>query len=246
MPKSRAPRWALAAALLAAASLYLLDHAERPPRHPDDLCSMFSERRSWYRGARQAAERWGVSEGIQLAIIFQESSFRARVRPPRRKILWILPGPRPSSAYGYAQVVDSTWQQFRDRTGRSSAKRHRFADVAHFVAWYGDEIHRLTGIPKDDPYRLYLAYHEGPAGYARGSHLQKPWLLDVARRVETRARTYERQHAACAERLRRQGGWRWPLAVGALLLAVFLLRLWVRKRRPRRRKRRTGRGRASR
>ncbi len=51
--------------------------------------------------------------------------------------------------------------------------------------------------PKDDPYHLYLAYHEGPAGFQRKSFDAKPWLLGVARKVEQRAGLYQRQAAAC-------------------------------------------------
>ena len=188
---------------------------ERPPRRPGDLCAIFSQKPSWHASARSSFEDWGVPEAVQLAMIHQESGFRARVRPPRRKFLWIFPGPRRSTAYGYAQVLDSTWLQFRDASGRPRAERHRFDDAAHFIGWYGAEIHRLTGVAKDDAYRLYLAYHEGPGGYARGSHRGKPWLLEVARKVEARAGTYRRQYAGCRERLGRRRLW---CSLGIVLL----------------------------
>ena len=70
----------------------------RPPSEADDLCSIFEEKRSWHRSAKRSFEAWGISEAVQLAIIHQESSFRANARPPRRKVLWIFPGPRISSA----------------------------------------------------------------------------------------------------------------------------------------------------
>jgi hypothetical protein len=215
----RHPRTLLALAVLALA-VFLLTRPEEPPSNPDDLCAIFSDKRSWYLSARSSFETWGVPEAVQLAVIHQESGFRSRARPPRRWFLWILPGRRPSSAYGYAQVLDSTWQEFRESTGRRYAERHHFVDVAHFIGWYGNEIHRLTGIAKDDAYHLYLAYHEGPEGFNRGSHKDKPWLLATARRVDRRARTYQRQYDACAERLRQRVPWLVWLLILVLLLAL--------------------------
>jgi len=86
-------------------------------------------------------------------------------------------------------------------TGRRNAVRDDFGDVAHFVGWYGDLIHRATGIAKDDARDLYLAYHEGPRGYLLGRHREKEWLLDSAARVETRAQRYQEQYHGCRRRL---------------------------------------------
>lgn len=179
-----------------------------PPSDADDICSIFSEKRSWHRSAVGAFERWGVPEAVQLAIIHQESSFRARARPPRRRILWIFPGPRPSSAYGYGQVVDSTWDRYRRDTGQPGADRDDFGDVVDFIGWYAVHIERRAGIPRNDAYRLYLAYHEGPRGYVRGNHRHKAWLDRAARKVKHRADRYHQQYLGCRDRLR--GPWWWP------------------------------------
>ncbi len=210
---------------------------ERPPTNHRDLCAIFAEKRSWYLSAQASFERWGVPEAVQLALIFQESSFRARARPPRRKFLGIFPGRRPSSAYGYGQALDGTWRQFVDETGRPDAARYRFDDVTQFVGWYGTEIERLTGIDRTDPYRLYLAYHEGPGGYLRGSHQSKGWLLEAARKVESRARTYQRQYDGCRDRLWWLWIWGWTWRLSMLAFAAWLCFRWWRgpRRRPRRR-----------
>ncbi len=207
---------------------------ERPPGDPQDICAIFAEKRGWYASARASAARWGVPEAVLLAVIFQESSFRARARPPRRKFLWIFPGRRPSSAYGYAQALDGTWEQFVRDTDRPDAARYRFDDVAHFVGWYGTEIQRLTGIAKNDAYRLYLAYHEGPGGYLRGSHQEKRWLLATAKKVESRARTYQRQYDGCKDHLLWLWLWWWTWRLAVLVFAAWLLLRLVR--RPRRRR----------
>jgi hypothetical protein len=193
--------WILATAVLTVSC------ATRPPAEPDDLCAIFTEKRGWHKDARRAAERWGVPEAVQLALIHQESSFKAKARPPRRWFLWLIPGPRPSSAYGYGQVLDSTWQLYRLDTGRRWADRDDFGDVTDFIGWYAARSRARTGVAVSDAYSLYLVYHEGPGGYGRGSHLSKEWLLRVARKVEARAERYQGQYAGCRQRLERSRWW---------------------------------------
>lgn len=228
-------RLAVAGLLIFGLGAFWLTRSEPPPREPGDICSIFTEKRHWYRSARRSFQAWGVPEAVQMAIIHQESRFEERARPPRRKLWWIIPGRRPSSAYGYAQAINSTWTHFQTSTGRTGASRRDFGDVTYFVGWYGDQIHRHTGVAKNDAENLYLAYHEGPAGYLRGTHGGKAWLLGVARKVEARAARYQDQYDGCAERLRRD--WRWLLWLAAAIGALLGLRI-VLRRRPRRRKRR--------
>lgn len=199
--ESPAVRLGLGALALVVAVMAVASSCSGPPENPADLCAVFGEKRSWYRAAKRSFEEWGVPEAVQMSVIYQESAFRRRVRPPRRRILWIIPGPRPSSAYGYGQVVLPTWISYQRSTGRRTAVRDDFGDVAHFVGWYGDLIHRETGIAKEDARGLYLAYHEGPRGYLLGRHREKDWLLEAARRVEARSRRYQEQYDGCRRRL---------------------------------------------
>jgi hypothetical protein len=180
-----------------------------PPRQTDDICSIFREKRDWLNDAESARERWGVSEAVQLAIIHQESTFQSKARPARGTFLWVFPGARPSSAYGYGQVVDGTWALYQRSTGRGGASRSDFGDVTDFIGWYAHGIQQVTGIPKNDAYRLYIAYHEGPQGYKRGTHKAKAWLPKIAQKVKDRAARYQRQFDGCKKDLPR-GSWFWP------------------------------------
>lgn len=174
--------------------------ATSPPRDPEDICAIFAEKRSWRKAARKSEKRWGTPVHVQMAIIYQESAFEHDAKPPRRKLLGIVPWTRPSNAYGYAQALDSTWQAYRDDSGRRFASRERFADAIDFVGWYTDQSQRSVGISKWDPYNQYLAYHEGAAGWKRGTHRGKAWLLDTAQRVDRRAREWGAQLKRCPRR----------------------------------------------
>lgn len=185
--------------------VWLVVTSPAPPREPDDLCAVFREKPRWHDAAVDAAARWSVSEATLLAIVFQESSFRADARPPRRTWLGVLPGFRPSSAYGFGQVLDATWQEYLDEGVRPGARRDRMDDVLDFIGWYARTIERRARVPRTAVRDLYLAYHEGPAGYARGSHLDSPTVLAAADRVAARARRYEAQYAGCRAELSDRG-----------------------------------------
>lgn len=194
-------RVALVAAAVALAGIAC---SARPPRNTEDICDMFGNRRGWYRAAKKASEKWGVPIHVQLAIIHQESRFRAKAKPPRRRILWIIPGPRPSSALGYTQALKSTWKDYVRSSGNCGADRDSFSDATDFIGWYAARTAEATGVFKGDAYSLYLAYHEGNGGFLRGTYRGKPWLLKAARRVQERSRLYERQLITCEERFKRR------------------------------------------
>jgi hypothetical protein len=183
--------------------------ASTPPDETDDLCAIFEEKDGWYRHAWRAQERWQIPVPTMMAFVHQESSYRARARPPRSKLFGVVPWTRPSSSFGYAQATKATWREYEDETGRHGADRNAFRDAIDFVAWYNAGSVRQLGIAPDDTYALYLAYHEGRGGYRRGTWKGKRWLRDTARRVDARSKQYARQLATCEHRLDR-GPWWWP------------------------------------
>ena len=141
--------------------------------------------------------RWGVPVAVQMATIYQESKFDAKARTPVNWTLGVIPMGRRSSAYGYAQAIDSTWDWYRDDTGKRRARRDRFSDAVDFMGWYMDQTQERNGIAKYDARNQYLAYHEGQNGFARGTHHSKGWLLRVADSVAARANLYSVQLASC-------------------------------------------------
>ena len=190
-------------AILVAASL-MAGCAYTPPSNPANACSIFKQKYSWYRATRKAQERWGTPKSFQLAIIRQESSFDKSAKPPRGRFLLIFPGKRKSSARGFPQAIDQTWDQYRRATGNSGASRNNFRDAADFVGWYTAQSTRRLGISYADSYSHYIAYHEGWGGYANESFRGKPGLQSVASDVANTAAAYERQLRGC-EKTKRNG-----------------------------------------
>ncbi len=173
------------------------------PRNIDDSCAIFAEYHSWFRAAERSERRWGVPIGVQLAIIHQESRFDAKAKAPRGRFLWVLPGRRLSSSYGYTQAVKPTWSEYIRSTGNHGADRDNFSDAIDFVGWYTNRSAQRLGLRRNDAFRLYLAYHEGDEGFRRGTHNSKAWLLGVADKVSKRAGRYQSRLATCRKRLQR-------------------------------------------
>ena len=176
----------------------------------NDICSIFEEKNGWYDDALDAQKEWGSPIPVMMAIMHQESRFRAKAKPPRKKIFGFIPGPRPSDAYGYSQALSGTWKEYKRSAGRYGADRDDFGDAIDFIGWYNYQSYKRSGIRRDDAYRLYLAYHEGHGGYNRGTYRKKSWLTDVARKVDNRAGSYGRRLQTCEEDLEDDGwffGW---------------------------------------
>ncbi|MES9941424.1 MAG: transglycosylase SLT domain-containing protein [Candidatus Thiodiazotropha sp. 6PLUC2] len=191
------------------AALLITSCSSSPPKSTGNACNIFDEKDDWYEASQESFEKWGVPIHLQLAIIHQESRFEHDAKPPRKKLFWFIPWFRKSSAYGYAQVKDSTWDWYRQQTGNRWADRDDYDDAVDFIGWYANYSNKKLGISKWDPYRQYLAYHEGHGGYKKGSYKKKPWLIKVARKVEKNAKRYRAQIASCRAELERGSGW-WP------------------------------------
>ncbi|UTW49568.1 hypothetical protein [Bacterioplanoides sp. SCSIO 12839] len=182
------------------------------PKNIGDVCEIFDEYYDWYNASKEVEKKYGIPISVTMAFIHQESKFIGDNRPPREWFLWIIPGPRPSSAYGYAQALDSTWAEYQKNTGHWGADRDDFEDAVDFIGWYNTRTIKRTGIQPHDANRLYLAYHDGAGGYLRGTYKNKPWLINVAKKVDRRAQQYQRQLVQCQEDLER--GWFWRTLFG--------------------------------
>jgi hypothetical protein len=167
------------------------------PRNLDNACGLAQERPQYFAAMQRTERRWGVPVPVQMAIIHAESRFIGDARTPVQWTLGVIPMGRQSSAFGYSQALDRTWEEYQQETRVRGAHRDRIQDATDFVGWYANKTRERNGIPLTDPRNQYLAYHEGHRGFATQSYLAKPWLMAVASRVETRAAMYDTQLRMC-------------------------------------------------
>lgn len=169
----------------------------KAPRQLDNACSILSERPTYLAAFKAAERKYGVPVHVQMATIYQESKFVSDARTPFRYAAGVVPLGRQSSAYGYSQALDGTWEEYQDQTGKRSARRDRIKDATDFMGWYMAQTQSRLGVPLSDARNQYLAYHEGRTGFARGSFNSKPWLVRVAGEVGQRSNLYAVQLRSC-------------------------------------------------
>ncbi len=169
------------------------------PRNLNDACSIVKQRPTYLKAMQQTYKKWGVPVQVQMATIYQESKFIGNARTPYQYALGIIPMGRQSSAYGYSQALDATWDEYRSSTGRRGARRDDIKAATDFMGWYMAESSEELGIGLGDTQAQYLAYHEGRTGYARGSYRSKSWLRRIAGEVDARADLYGQQLQACGK-----------------------------------------------
>jgi len=167
------------------------------PNNPDNLCHIFFGEIDWYEAARDAQGQWGTPIYVMMAIMYQESRFVDDAQPDRPWFLGVVPLPRDSSAYGYAQAQDPVWEEYRRHRPNSGADRDDFEDSIDFIGWYTHGSQKRLKVSKWDAYGQYLAYHEGRGGYQRKTYQGKPWLKKIANKVKRRAIRYNQQLKTC-------------------------------------------------
>ena len=167
---------------------YIPNGIESKPQDINNACKILLEKNYWIPSLYLAVNRWNTSPEVILAIIHQESSFRADARPIPLGV---------SSAYGYAQALDDTWALYKKKAKRPSARRDSFHDAVDFVGWYATITERLNRVSKTRADRIYLNYHEGWGGYKRQTYKSKPWLIAVAAKVYARTQEFRNHLANC-------------------------------------------------
>ncbi len=167
------------------------------PSNANNICSMFDEKRSWYRSAKRSEKKWGIPIPILMAVIYRESSFRAMVRPPRKKVLGFIPGRRLSTSLGYSQAKDETWSDYIKATKNHNASRTNFADSIDFVGWYLGRSVKHLNIAPTNAEALYASYHVGLSGYRKGSWRNSTHIKSAAAKVQTQSTRYASQLKTC-------------------------------------------------
>ncbi|WP_018898339.1 transglycosylase SLT domain-containing protein [Rhizobium sp. 2MFCol3.1] len=183
--------------LLAVVVLVVIAGCATAPKQTRNICAVFDQRdgmfTSWQRSAEKAEKKYGVPVPILMATMYTESGFQPNARPPRTKLFGFIPWKRQSTAYGYSQALNGTWDHYQSATGNWSARRTNFSDAIDFIGWYHWQNSQTTGIQLNDAYSLYLAYYSGPKGYMRGDWRSNAQLQKTAQRFAGMAATYQQQ-----------------------------------------------------
>ena len=160
-------------------------------------------------------KKWGIPAYVIMATMYQESKFIANARPINHKQTRSIKNKHNgkkqttksipkymSSAYGYAQAIDTTWELYKSSNGNKDSRRDNFHDAADFIGWYMNTSHKKNNIPKYRADLQYLNYHEGWLGYKLDTHKHKnkKWLLQVAQKVEAIALNYKAQLRSCTKK----------------------------------------------
>ena len=62
-------------------------------------------------------KKWGIAPEVTMAFIKHESSYQQGAKPERTRIFfWTDTRKKKSTAYGYAQVTDGTWESYKKAT----------------------------------------------------------------------------------------------------------------------------------
>lgn len=187
--------------ILAIFALLSLAACATPPERINDVCAVFEQRDGWFnnwqRSAEAAERKYGIPVSVLMATVRKESGFKANAKPPRTKLLGFIPWTRVSSAVGFSQALDGTWDQYKRESGNFGARRTKFDDAIDFVGWYHAKTVNQFGVAPNDAYSLYLAYYHGWTGYRSGSWRSNAGIQRYARDTANMAQTYAVQMRGC-------------------------------------------------
>ena len=151
-----------------------------------NACRILQKQPQWQQDLKQAHKHWGIPPALILAVIYKESDFKADAHH------------RHSSAYGYAQVIDGTWNEYEQAVDHS-VSRSSFKDSADFIGWYMSRMKDKYNLSWQQPGELYLTYMLGSTGYKRyrNAGQQNSSKARLAARVAGYTRHYRNQLDQC-------------------------------------------------
>jgi hypothetical protein len=117
------------------------------PRNLDNACAIVAERPAYFRAMQATERKWGVPIHVQMATIHQESKFIGNARTPHQFALGVIPMGRQSSAFGYSQALDGTWEEYQKDQRRGGARRDRINDATDFMGWYMTRARSALAFP---------------------------------------------------------------------------------------------------
>ena len=187
--------------IIATAFSLLTSHqAQLTSSQKKNICTIFKKYPNWYKYAKISEKKWGTPIYIQMAIINQESNFIATAKSANKKVFDLsIPFTHQSSAYGYAQALNASWDSYKKSTKNPYAKRDNMQYATDFVAWFIYRARKYLHLSNSNFHidNLYLAYHEGINGYRKKYYLQRRGLISVSKKVAKLANIYKKQLQLC-------------------------------------------------
>lgn len=177
----------------ALAAFFFMGCSTQPPANPNNLCSVFQDKDSWYVAAHKVHAKYGIPIDTAIAILAQNSK-RSNQDNGLFESLTSAVG---LGNEGFLVVSDEIWQQYKDEAGNFLSDRGSFADALDFMGWYMNKAKEKSGIALFDAYNQYLVYREGFDAFNTRSYTAKVWLLNEASEVRNRALEYRKQLLRC-------------------------------------------------
>jgi|AntRauTorckE5430_2_1112549.scaffolds.fasta_scaffold00318_18 hypothetical protein len=179
--------------------LFMLSFSSFAKLQPVDydrrICHVIQSNWGWARALKRVSKDYDISPGLLLSVIYHESGFRPNVRPKPYMVFGVIPW-QVSSAYGYGQIKQETWDWYKSHNPGWFQSRTQFPDTLNFIGWYYSLFLKKTET-KTVHRDFYLAYHEGLGGYQRGTYHGNDWLIKKAESVALRAKLYDEKLNDC-------------------------------------------------
>ncbi|MCA0371563.1 MAG: transglycosylase SLT domain-containing protein [Proteobacteria bacterium] len=145
-----------------------------------NACNVLKAHEGWDDALKASTQKYHVSAGAIMAIIDQESRFKANAHN----------GPY----LGYAQASPQTWAWFLRSSKIGAKSRSDFAASAMFVGWHFNAMHDKLGISLSNVKSQYLAYKLGVGGYMKGGNKS---AHAITAKVAKRAAAFNLQLSDC-------------------------------------------------
>lgn len=167
--------------------------------YPNNACKMLKENPDWYASLIASEKKWNTPPYIILGMMRQESSFKHDAKPLRKNKWYEFGYHYQSSATGYSQALNGTWEHYKRDANSYFAHRESFADATDFMGWYNHTSNKKNKIAFNDPKNLYLAYHEGWNGYSKKTYEKKgkEFLNKAVNNVYSWSNKYKKQITNC-------------------------------------------------
>lgn len=151
---------------------------------------------------------WGVLVQVLMVMMYQEFFFKYDVLLLCYYFFGFIFWGWVSFVYGYVQVKDEIWVDYKCEVGGWGVSCDDFVDVLDFMGWYIQKSQWVNGVFKWDVYGQYLNYYEGWGGYCNCSYDVKLWLKNVLQKVQFCVLLFGVQYCSCQQELL-CGGWFW-------------------------------------